>query len=142
MLFHTTVVIQGHVLTTIQTVDPGYNRINMLAKIPELSLVIAASQAGLISLCTLTRSDQTSSGLGPAVSFHQDAILPLADQHAASHPPLPLLGIAVSPMPSSEGLDGKKNLRPRRWRLVVTYFDSSIVSYELSRGENDELWVI
>lgn len=74
--------------------------------------------------------------------FRLEYLLPFANQYCLLHPPRPLLGIAVSPQPSSEAWDARKSARPRRWRLMLTYFDSSVVSYELSRGENDDVWIL
>jgi len=126
-------------------IDPHievYNRLNMLIKIPELSLVAAASQMGLVALFTLTKLDGGFSKHGPVVFCRLDAILPFEEHTVLLNPRQPLLGIAVSPLPSSERWDARKSLRPRRWRLILTYFDSSVVSYELSRKENDELLII
>ena len=119
-----------------------HHRLNMLAKIPELSLLVVASQIGKVALFTLTRLENGFSRHGPVVMLRLDFVLPFADQHQLLRPVEPLLGIAVSPQPSTEPRDARKNARPRRWRLILTYFNSSIVSYELSRGENDELWII
>jgi hypothetical protein len=119
-----------------------YNRLNMLVRVPELSLIAAASQMGLVALFTLTKLEDGFSKHGPAVFCRLDAILPFEEHTTLLDPQRPLLGIAVSPLPSSERWDAKKSLRPRRWRLILTYFDSSVVSYELHRKENEELLII
>jgi hypothetical protein len=108
----------------------------------QLSLLVVASQIGKVALFTLTRLENGFSCHGPVVMLRLDFVLPFADQHRLLRPPKPLLGIAVSPQPSSEPWDARRSTRPRRWRLMLTYFDSSIMIYELSREENDELWII
>jgi hypothetical protein len=119
-----------------------YNRLNMLVRVPELSLVAAASQMGLVALFTLTKLEDGFSKHGPAVFCRLDAILPFEEHTKLLNSRQPLLGIAVSPLPSSEPWDARKSLRPRRWRLILTYFNSLIISYELSRKENDEILII
>jgi len=116
----------------------------MIAKIPELSLLIVASQIGAVALFTLTRLENRFSQHGPVVMLRLDLVLPFS-QHVGflkNKNPVPLLGIAVSPQPSSEPWDARKSTRPRRWRLMLTYFTGAVLSYELSRGENDDLWIV
>lgn len=129
----------------IETVIPrliNYHRLNMIAKISELSLLVVASQIGIVALFTLTRLENGFSQHGPVVMLRLDLVLPFIQQISVLDNDVPLLGIAVSPQPSSEPWDARKSTRPRRWRLMLTFFGGAVMSYELSRGENDELWVI
>lgn len=120
----------------------NYHRLNMIAKIPELSLLVVASQIGVVALFTLTRLKNGFSQHGPVVMLRLDLVLPFSQHVRFLKKGDPLLGMAVSPQPSSEPWDARKSTRPRRWRLMLTYFSGAVMSYELSRGENDELWII
>jgi len=121
-----------------------FNRLNMLASIPELSLVLVASQIGRVSLLTLTRLEERFSPQGPVVMFRLDLILPFKEDEDKARPPCPLLGMAVSPLQTDEfgyekdsGRDEGVNW-PRRWRLMLHYYDHTILSYELGRDERDD----
>ena len=51
--------------------------------------------------------------------------IPLEEQErGGKRPPFPLIGIAVGPVQGST----------RRWRIILTYLDGSILSYEICRG--------
>jgi hypothetical protein len=68
--------------------------------------------------------------------FRIDRILPTKrDEVEGFRPTAPLLGIAVSP------LQGQQMKERKRWRLIMHYYDHSILSYELSR-EGDNLLVL
>lgn len=122
-----------------------YGRLNMLAQIPELGIVAVATQAGRIALLTLTRMASTKT-----LAFRLDAILPFHSQEVLGHrPDLPLLGIAVGPIQgrelvlgsgesgSSHGNDREESWRgvesSRRYRLMLTYYDHTVLSYELEQ---------
>jgi len=133
-----------------------FDRMNMLIHIPELSLVIVGSQVGRVALVTLTRpsfpigkvqvvrpTNNKRETLGQDFSFRIDKVLPLRSQEALKQrPSQPLLGIAASPMRESErkmreySAGGK---RPTRFRLLLYYYDHTILSYELERDEGKEL---
>ncbi|RDW67690.1 hypothetical protein BP6252_09086 [Coleophoma cylindrospora] len=109
-------------------------RLNMTLQIPELSLVIIGSQAGKVALVTLTACDSEFFVTKPVATFRVDYTVPFRSQFQNNIvPPFPLLGIAASPLPVDMGEAGKKRY-PRRWRLILHYYDHSIFSYELSRG--------
>lgn len=129
-----------------------YDRLNMLATIPELSLVLVASQVGRVALITITRPvikgniDQYSR-LGNIVAMRIDLILPFRHEEIEERirPSHGLLGMAVGPMQSERAKMAatETRQRPRRWRLMLHYFDHTILSYELSRDEeNRELLVL
>ncbi len=122
-----------------------YGRLNMLAQIPELGIVAVATQAGRVALLTLTRMASTKT-----LAFRLDAILPFHSQEVLGHrPDLPLLGIAVGPIQgrelvlgsgesgSSHGNDREESWRgvesSRRYRLMLTYYDHTVLSYELEQ---------
>lgn len=113
-----------------------YNRLNMLLTIPELSLVLVASQVGRVALITVTRavyhSRETPWG---TPSMRVDTILPFASQDSVKgfRPSTGLLGMGVSPMPRSESAKGREL---GRWRLMLHYYDLTILSYVIS-NENE-----
>jgi CRT10 len=168
-------------------------RLNMTQYIPDLGIVIIATQIGRCAVCTLTKKSDTGT-----TGFRVDWILPTKEQEAQDlRPRAPLLGIAAGPIqgrqigeednnssddydssfkaqhrsasssPGSEGSissDGDPNQtrqrsRPlkrcraprlrllshpipkaeswfgiensRRYRLMLTYYDQSVLTYEL-----------
>lgn len=109
-------------------------RLNMTLQIPQLSLVVVGSQAGKAALVTLTASDGEFFVTKPVATFRIDYTVPFRSQFSDGLvPPVPLLGIAASPLPVNMGEAGKKR-HARRWRLILHYYDHTIFSYELSRG--------
>jgi hypothetical protein len=71
------------------------------------------------------------------VNFRLDMILPRKkEEEEGLRPNLPLYGLAVAPLQASSG----RASRGRRWRLILHYYDHTVLSYELSRdGETDDL---
>jgi hypothetical protein len=122
-----------------------FERLNMLAVIDELSLVIIGSQVGRCALITPTRLDKGFSSNGPVVMFRIDRILPSKTQEdGGARPTSALLGMAVSPLQADESPWAgwaRKRHYSRVWRLILHYYDHTILSYELSRTENDVLLV-
>lgn len=112
------------------------DRLNMVTCIPELSLVVVATAAGFASLITLTRLKASFTPRGPLGMFRLDYILPFK-KHRHCCPPQ-LYGMAVSPVHTGQ----PKGTGPRRWRLLLHYFDFRILSYELYRDEDDNLLII
>jgi hypothetical protein len=106
-----------------------FDRLNLFTCIPELSLVVAASQVGRAALITLTRlEDNFSSRHGPVVMFRLDLILPFkVHENNKNRPVGPLVGIATAP------LQGKA----KRWRLLMHYIDHTVLSYELFRRDGE-----
>jgi hypothetical protein len=123
-----------------------YERLNMVLSVPELSLAIVASQAGRVALLTLTCRD----GRDPA--FRIEHILPYESQEQEGQRPVnPLLGVAVGPVQGREKVSASAGLlepgtlrnrlqlwrkyeRLRRYRLMLTYADHTVLSYELARA--------
>ncbi|KAH7364436.1 hypothetical protein BKA65DRAFT_572822 [Rhexocercosporidium sp. MPI-PUGE-AT-0058] len=109
-----------------------FDRLNMFAVIPELSLLVVASQKGRVSLFTLTRLEDDFCKVGPVVMFRHDHILPLTGHEKESRPLVPLLGMAVGPL-QGKGKNGR--VQRKIWRLILHYTDHTILSYELKRNE-------
>ncbi|MCJ1472787.1 hypothetical protein MMC13_001436 [Lambiella insularis] len=124
-----------------------FSRLNMTVQIPELGIVIIASQAGRVGLLTLTRLQY--SRRNSQCAFRLDWILPFKSQEEQGlRPALPLLGIAAGPIQGQEnkqdGLDRespwglgrsawKKGEVGRRYRLILEYFDRTVLAYEVGR---------
>lgn len=116
-----------------------YDRLNMMAFIPELSLVVVASQIGRAALITLTRlKDGFYRKSAPVVMFRLDLILPLKKDEDAHRPNIPLAGLAVAPLQSAKKIEPGK----RRYRLIMHYADHTVLSYELFRDENSGMVVL
>lgn len=124
-----------HIAPHPTLLDPTFplqhvERLNMLAFIPELSLVVVASQAGRAALISLTRVPLQT----PEVFFRVDLIVPFKSQEDKGLRPLaPLLGMAVSPLPLD--IAGKRKLGSKAWRLILHYYDHTILTYELRKDE-------
>ncbi|KAG9248543.1 hypothetical protein BJ878DRAFT_487815 [Calycina marina] len=115
-----------------------FDRLIFSALIPELSLVVVASQSGRVALLTVTRPDDRFSRVGPVVTFRIDAILPTKEHEDEGHRPTsPLLGMAVAPIQT-----GVPDPSRSRWRVLLHYYNATILSYELYRGGSDVLLVL
>jgi hypothetical protein len=114
-----------------------YDRLNMLAAIPELSLVLVASQVGRVALFTVTRLVDRFTRAGHSVAMRLDLILPFKSEETQERirPTHGLMGIAVAPMQGERKRGAKTGEGPRRWRLMLHYFNHTILSYEISRRE-------
>ncbi|KAI9831993.1 MAG: hypothetical protein M1826_002722 [Phylliscum demangeonii] len=130
-----------------------YDRLNLLQHVPELSLVVVGCQSGRVALFTLTwqRGMEGIKGRQPPFGMRLDYILPFTSQNQmCGRPSVPLLGIAVGPIQGREkavdpdGLDAtvparnraqgwEKVERRRRYRLMLTYQDHTVHSYEMGR---------
>lgn len=114
-------------------------RLNMLALISELNIVVVGSQSGNVCLLTLTRLDDPAGILPPFLSMRLERRLPYLSQKNEFQPRCPLLGMAVSPLQGMESCPMKGY--SRRWRLILHYYDHTILSYDLGR-EGDDLSVL
>ncbi|KAI1461646.1 hypothetical protein F4805DRAFT_240614 [Annulohypoxylon moriforme] len=112
----------------------SHERLANLIHVPELSLVVAASLCGRVALVTLTRPEEK--GLSFKRAFRVEAILPtLLDEDREKRPICPLLGVAVGPVPSSGSPElAERPINPRPYRIMLHYYDLSILSYDLSRN--------
>ncbi|KAL1955839.1 hypothetical protein VTO42DRAFT_8078 [Malbranchea cinnamomea] len=118
----------------IETCD----RFNMMHHIPELGVVVAASQKGRVAIISLTQVQ------GEGMFFRVDKIVPFDYQERFGLRPLcPLLGIAVGPVeghlipPDDPNWSGYRREAwhgsefSRRYRLLLMYADHSVLHYEL-----------
>ncbi|KAF8866496.1 hypothetical protein BDZ45DRAFT_720071 [Acephala macrosclerotiorum] len=125
-----------------------YDRLCMHALIPDLSIIVIATQAGRAALITPT---QMSAHMSEAVTMRVELLLPLKKDEDADRPwDQPLLGMAVAPVWRGEKVvegeewkawRGERNVRAKAWRLFLHYMDHTILTYELFRGEKEDLVV-
>ncbi|KAG4033427.1 hypothetical protein MFRU_005g04340 [Monilinia fructicola] len=121
------------------------SRANMMALIPELSLVVVACQNGQAALLTLT-AVSIPSYKAPVTTFRVEDILPPRKYetiYIIGHegPKPPLLGMAVSPIQEGEGIKLNAGKHPKKWRLIMQDYDHTVWTYELSRDENNNLCI-
>lgn len=126
-----------------------WERLNMVGQVPELNLVVVGNQMGKVGLFTPTRFPQVESA-GLRLEF----LLPFATQERdGMRPARSLLGVAIGPIQGREklidphGFDEtsprriRKQLwnkveKTRRYRLMLTYTDHTVLSYEIGRDNN------
>lgn len=73
------------------------DRFNMVKYVPELGIVVAASQKGRVAVISLTWQEEIG------YAFRLDWVVPFHTQERSDERPMtPLLGMAVSPMPGYE----------------------------------------
>ncbi|KAI1374139.1 hypothetical protein F4677DRAFT_447783 [Hypoxylon crocopeplum] len=127
----------------LPTINTSHSRLANLIHVPELSLVVAGSLCGRVALITLTRPKEKNMSLQRC--FKIEAILPTKqDEDRQVRPICPLLGVAVSPVPFSGKLEqAEKPIGPRRYRIMLHYYDLRILSYEISRSsEMDPITIV
>ena len=144
---------------TEQSLPPGLHnlgrseRLNMVAQVPELGIVLVGNQIGRVAILTMTRWESHKHS-----GFKIECILPFKSQEEKGlRPKKPLLGIAVGPIQGQESKPdpggtqdcegaarvARNPLRSaRRYRLLMTYTDHTILGYEIWRSTfDDELLV-
>lgn len=120
----------------------------MTQVIPELGVVITATSLGRAAIFTLTRRRYTPSKTESQLSDYAmrlDWVIPFASQED-SRPMHALVGLAVGPVQGREYVEGEtrppaSNSGGKRWRIMLTYLDCTVLSYEISRP-GDESWVV
>lgn len=129
-------------------------RLNMVAQIPELGVIVVGNQAGRVGVLTATRW-QASQQSGYRIEY----ILPFKSQEEEGlRPQRSLMGMAVGPLQGHAHWPDPGNVRgtspkgeatgrpiswgsSRRFRLLVLYSDHTVLSYEISRQSEDEILV-
>lgn len=117
------------------------SRLNMVAHVPELSMVVVASPVGKAMLVTPT---QLSTPLACAEGkwkhgLRVEWILPRkSDEMGTANSRRPLHGMAIGPVQDERGVGGRASERasmPRRYRLMLHYQNHDIATYEITREE-------
>ena len=149
-----------------QKIPPGLyqlsriERLNMVAQISELGIVVIGNQAGRVGILTSTAWQRhVDGGLESVEGFRIVCILPFKSQEERGVRPLkPLMGIAVSPIqghadPPEPGSAQETSQQgsprsnrayrsSRRYRLLIVYCDHTVMSYEISQPENSDILVV
>ena len=117
----------------------------MVLQVPELGVVAIASQAGRVALLTMTKSTRGSEQYG----FRIEWLLPLrSEEEKLLRPNTALMGMALGPvqgrgMTAASAVSGDAQDQAmvadgsRRFRLMLTYYDHTILSYEIWRSLSD-----
>ena len=141
-------VICSHALH--QKIPPGLSslgwveRLNMTAQIPELNLVVIGNQVGRVGVLTMTRWHDE-------YGYRIECILPTKTQEEqGQRPDKELIGVAIGPIqgheepPSagsrldvSEEAPERAKVQSRRFRLMLTYYDHTVLTYEISRRSGE-----
>lgn len=123
---------------------PGYvERLNMVLQIPELGLVAVAHQGGRVALLTMTKRAKNDQ-----FGFRLEWLLPFrAQEDAGQRPDVALMGMAIGPVQGCGRISSSSTDEPRdqkgfvngtqRYRLLLTYYDHTILSYEIRRSVAD-----
>ncbi len=118
-------------------------RLNMIAQIPELGVVVIGNQVGRVGILTMTRWEARKQS-----GYKIECILPFSsEERKGVRPKRPLMGMAVGPVQGMGGpLPGESPrvgvTGMRRFRLLMVYCDHTMLSYEISRPEGDENVVV
>ncbi|KAI9800359.1 MAG: hypothetical protein M1825_004129 [Sarcosagium campestre] len=120
----------------------AYTRLNMVVSIPELSVVVVASQVGRAAVLVMTHCRETNTS-----AFRVEAVVPFEGQEdRLQRPRPPLLGIAAGPIQgrfrrkAADKASAKttetwrRSEQLRRYRLMLTYMNGQVFSYELGQG--------
>ena len=120
-------------------------RLSMTHYIPDLGIVVVGNASGRAAIFTLTRKVEPAGTkrfkVTEKCAMRLDWIVPFASQENRKERPMELLvGVAVAPLQGGESRDeaatsSNGSRKPSdRWRMVLTYRDHSVLSYELWWG--------
>jgi len=133
------------VLTLTHPDFDGCDRISLHKIIPELGIVIIGTPKGRAAVVALFQRKEVPEEMRCLVPsaesyyvFRMDWLLPTAEQEEkGERPEMMLIGIAASPV---QGMLGQwEEGRPRKWRLLLTYADHSVLSYVISSEDDEDL---
>lgn len=117
------------------------SRLNMVAHVPELALVVIASPTGRAMLITPTQLKTPLAWTEGKWKhgFRVEWILPRSsDEIGPTNSRRPLHGMAIGPVQDERGVGGdpaELASVPRRFRLMLHYQNHDIVTYEITREE-------
>lgn len=114
-----------------------HDRLHLTRTIPELHIVIVATATGRAAIYTMTRILSGTRLIAQAqdeYGLRLDCIIPFASQERRRERPISfLIGIAAAPIQGHETKSGRV-ISEQRWRLLLTYHDHTVLSYELWRN--------
>lgn len=121
----------------LSTID----RMNLVTQIPELGIVLVGSAKGRVAVLSLHRLGEEVYSFSDndyarpyTYTMKLEAILPLSEQEEEGERPMnALAGVAAAPIPGQ----GEDQIHGKRWRVVLTYRDHTVLSYELRRDPED-----
>jgi hypothetical protein len=121
-----------------------FDRISLSTVIPELGVVIVATPKGRAAILSLCQSEavelakEARNSNEPIYYFRLEWLLPFKSQEERGERPLEsfLVGLAAGPIqgmlrPPVEGV-------ARRWRIMLTFRDHTVLNYEISRESGKE----
>lgn len=116
------------------------DRLNLTVQIPELGVVLIGSAKGRVAVLTLHQLDDgVTQGLHTQPKLYTmklAATLPLSDEETSNQRPIAaLVGIAAAPMRGHERGAGPILKESRYWRIMLTYRDLTVLSYEVTRDD-------
>lgn len=124
-----------------------YDRLNLTAQIPELGVVLVGSAKGRVAILTLHRLDEgdytfSSANARPhTFTMRLLALLPLSEQEEKNQRPLQaLVGLATAPI--SGHTDGRLIGLNKRWKIMLTYRDHTVLSYEIANRSADTVLLV
>ena len=142
---HNNLFGQHDVLTVTHPDFADCDRISLHKIIPELGIVIIGTPKGRAAVVALFQRKEVPEEMRCFVPsaesyyvFRMDWLLPTAEQEEkGERPEMMLIGIAASPV---QGMLGQwEEGRPRKWRLLLTYADHSVLSYVISSEDDEDL---
>jgi hypothetical protein len=125
------------------------NRQCFFKQIPELGVFIVASPVGRAGIFSITKSARQNLNSDKKVDFtygfRLEFILPFrkGEPNKAWNPLVgKLIGVAVGPVQGmfdepGQPADAFNGRHQRRWRVILSYTDNTIASFELSRRARD-----
>jgi len=118
------------------------DRLNLSVQIAELGVVLVGSAKGRVAVLTLHQLNENkaaSQGLHAQPKLYTmklAAILPLSEEEASDQRPISsLIGIAAAPMQGHQSDAGPLLKGSRYWRVMLTYRDLTVLSYEITRDD-------
>lgn len=117
-----------------------FERLNMNTYIPQIGIVVLASQKGralVLSLTKLSKKTKYPPEMQESVpskktiyAMRMERILPFAQQEENMERPFaPLVGLSSGPVQGTEHLPNDQ----KRWRLLMMFADHTVLSYEIRR---------
>lgn len=128
-LIHLNEPLEQEVMVQMQARMNHFDRMNLNVAIPELGVLLLGSPKGRVAVMTLHQLESSpftkNPKAKPMYAMRLDHILPLRSQERATfRPAVELAGVAAGPIQG-------RNQGVRRWRIMLTYRDHSVISYEV-----------